>query len=226
MQQCVHLRPDFPAWRRSSSEELVNAVTHGIGFVIATVGSLVMMPSVLAMGQTNLTIGCSVYLLSLVTVYAMSTLSHSATSVRWKSLFRQLDQAFIYVLIVATYTPFALAFLPGHRWDVLLAAMWLVALIGFFAKLLFAHRVETASVVSYIFLGWMPIVAIPTLYHTAPQGVFQAIMAGGAFYTVGTFFLVYDERVKHFHAAWHLCVISGSACHFLGILAYVVHRGM
>jgi hemolysin III len=45
---------------------------------------------------------------------------------------------------------------------------------------------------------------------------------GGACYTVGTLFLTYDERVRHFHAVWHLCVIAGSACHFLGILLFVV----
>jgi hemolysin III len=222
MEQCVSLRPNFPAWRRTSSEEAVNALTHGFGFVFAAVGSLVMMPNVLAAGRPALTVGCAIYLFSLMAVYAMSTLSHSATSVRWKSRFRQLDQAFIYLLIVATYTPFSLAFLHGPRWDLLMAAMWTVALVGFFAKILFAHRVETVSVVSYVMLGWMPIFSIPTLYRVAPEGVIQAIIAGGVFYTVGTFFLVYDEHVKHFHAAWHLCVISGSACHFLGILLYVV----
>jgi hemolysin III len=226
MAQCLPIRPEFPAWRRSSSEEFVNAVTHGIGFVIATMGSLVMMPRVLASGRSELTIGCGLYLLSLLAVYAMSTLSHSATSLRWKSLFRQLDQAFIYLLIVATYTPYSLAFLHGLKWDILMAAMWTVALVGFIAKIIFAHRVETVSVVSYVLLGWMPVVSIPTLYQYAPPGVFQAIIAGGIFYTIGTFFLVYDERVKHFHAIWHLCVISGSACHFAGILTYVVRGGM
>lgn len=221
MEHYAHIRPDYPAWRRTSSEELVNAVTHGLGFAVAAAGALVLMSGVLATGKTDLIVGCGAYLISLLSVYAMSTLSHSATSVRWKSLFRQLDQAFIYVLIVGTYTPYSIAYLHGWTWNALLAGMWFIALVGFCAKVFFAHRVEAVSVASYVMLGWIPIVSIPAMYQIAPQSV-HAIIAGGIFYTVGTLFLVYDEQVKHFHAIWHLCVISGSACHFLGLLFFVV----
>ncbi len=185
-----------------------------------------MMNGVLAARNPKLTFGCGVYLASLMAVYAMSTLSHSATSVRWKSLFRQLDQAFIYLLIVGTYTPFSIAYLHGWYWDLLLGAMWTVAVLGFIAKTFFAHRVEAVSVASYVTLGWMPIVAIPALYHAAPAGTFEAVIAGGLCYTVGTLFLIYDEHVKHFHVVWHLCVMSGSACHFIGMLVFVVRGGV
>jgi hemolysin III len=225
MEQIAQLRQQFPAWRRSSEEELVNAVTHGLGFVISVAGSLVMMSAVLASGNSPLVVGCGLYLISLMAVYAMSTLSHSPTSFRLKLLFRQLDQAFIYLLIVGTYTPFALAFLHGWQWDILMAAMWMVALTGFVAKVFFAHEVHAVPVKTYIVLGWMPIVALPSLYFATPAGAFDSIIAGGVFYSLGTFFLIRDDRVRHFHAIWHLCVMAGSACHFLGIYAYVVHGG-
>lgn len=223
MEQCAEIRPDYPAWRRSEADEFVNTVTHGLGFILAVVGSLVMMDGVRSVNNFQLAVGCGVYLVSLMSVYAMSTLSHSATTVRWKTLFRQLDQAFIYILIVGTYTPFSLAYLHGTQWDLLLVVMWTVASIGFIAKTFFAHRVEAVSVASYVTLGWLPIVTIPTLLQLAPSGVLDAIFAGGLCYTVGTIFLIYDERVKHFHAAWHVCVMSGSACHFFGMLIFVVN---
>ena len=226
MEQLAQLRPDYPAWRRSSSEELVNTVTHAFGFVVAVLGSLIMMSAVLVTGNRALTVGCVLYLVNLMAVYAMSTLSHSATSVRWKSLFRQLDQAFIYLLIVGTYTPFSIAYLHGWYWNVLMGVMWVVALTGFAAKVLFAHKVEAVSVTSYVFLGWMPIIALPALWFAAPPGAFDGIILGGMFYTVGTLFLTYDERVRHFHAIWHLCVLTGSACHFTALLVYVVHGGI
>jgi hemolysin III len=219
------VRPDFPAWRRSATDELVNAATHGLGLVVALVGAFAMSSTVLAIPDARLAFGCVVYLTSLVAVYAMSTFSHSATSVRWKSLFRQLDQAFIYLLIVGTYTPFSFAYLREPKWFALLAVMWVVAIVGFTAKLFFAHRVEACSVVPCVFLGWMPILAVPTLWYTAPAGAFTCMIAGGLCYTVGTLFLVYDERVRHFHAAWHLSVIAGSACHFFGIFAFVIEGG-
>ena len=226
MEQFAQLREQFPVWRRTAEEEQVNALTHGLGFVIALAGSLVMMSGVLALGNTRLIVGCALYLTSLIAVYAASTLSHSPTSFRWKLLFRQFDQAFIYLLIVGTYTPYALAYLHGWQWNLLLAAMWTVALAGFVAKLFFKHQVHAVPVKSYVVLGWMPIVALPALWHAAPSGAFEAIIAGGVFYTIGKLFLMHDDRVRHFHAIWHLCVIAGSTCHFLGILVFVVHGGM
>ncbi len=226
MEQIAQLRQEYPTWRRSSEEEFVNAVTHGLGFAIAVAGSIVMMSSVRAVGNTQLIIGCALYLMSLMAVYAMSTLSHSPTLFRSKCLFRQLDQAFIYLLIAGTYTPYAVAYLHGWQWDVLMAAMWMVALTGFVAKVFFAHQVHAVPVKTYLALGWMPILALPSLWYIAPAGAFDAIIAGGVFYTIGTYFLMRDHRVRHYHAIWHLCVIAGSACHFLGILLFVVHGGI
>ena len=177
--------------------------------MFAAVGSLVMMPGVLATGRPALTAGCAIYLFSLMAVYAMSTLSHSAASVRWKSRFRQLDQAFIYLLIVATYTPFSLAFLHGPQWDLLLAAMWTVALIGFFEDPLrppgrngFGRLVRNARLDADLFDPD----AIPSCTgRRFPGDHCRRHVLHGSYV-----FLVYDEYVKHFHAAWHLCVISGS----------------
>jgi hemolysin III len=225
MDHCAHPQHHLPASRRSSRDELMNAATHGFGLLLAVVGALVMTVGMSAHGESRLVIGCGLYLASLVSVYAMSTLSHSSTSPRWKPLFRQLDQGFIYLLIAATYTPFSLAYLRGGLWWVLLGAMWVAALYGFAAKVFFAHRVEAVSIASYILLGWLPIISLPTLLRSAPIGTSVSILAGGLCYTVGTLFLVYDGRARHFHAVWHLCVIAGSACHFLGMLMFVVPGG-
>lgn len=216
------LRPELTAASRSGTDELLNASTHAVGLVIAVIGALVMMSSVFAVENAWLAMSCAVYMTSLAAMYAMSTLSHSSTSPKWRSLFRKLDQAFIYILIVATYTPFSLAYLRGNVWLMLLGAMWVVALIGFAAKVCFAHRVEAVSITSYVVLGWMPVIAVPALWRAAPRTAIVLMIAGGVCYTVGTLFLVNDERVRHFHVAWHLLVIGGSVCHFFGIWEFVV----
>ncbi len=222
MNDCPTPLSELPAWKRSAYDELVNAATHAFGFVLAIVGALVMFSGVRAQSDSLLAIGCGVYLLSLLAVYAMSTLSHSAASPRWKSLFRRLDQGFIYVVIVATYTPLSLASLRGAFWWTVLGVMWAAALAGFVAKVFFAHRTEAVSVVSYLALGWLPALAVPEFVRLVPAAALWSMFLGGVCYTVGTLFLMYDERVRHFHAAWHLCVIAGSTCHFIGILVFVV----
>lgn len=199
----------------------MNAGTHALGLLLAVLGALVMAGAISADGDTWRTIGCVVYLASLVTVYAMSTLSHVISEPRWKLLFRRLDQGFIYLLIVATYTPFSLAYLRTGPWWALLVAMWAVAIVGFVSKVFFSHRVEAVSLASYLLLGWMPLLAAPTLLRIMPLGALLWMVGGGLCYTFGTLFLMNDERVRHFHAVWHVCVIAGSACHFLGILIFV-----
>jgi hemolysin III len=226
MEQIAQLRQEYPAWRRSSEEETVNAITHGLGFIISVGASVAMMSAVLSTGNSTLAAGCVMYLISLMAVYAASTLSHSPTSFRARLLFRQLDQAFIYLLIAGTYTPYALAYLDAWYWNVLMVAMWTVALAGFVAKVFFAHQVHAVPVSSYLALGWMPTVALPALFMAAPSGAVEAIIAGGGFYMLGTFFLLRDDKVRHFHAIWHLCVMAGSACHFVGIYSFAIRGGI
>jgi hemolysin III len=218
-------RPDFTVLRPSADEELANAVTHGIGLALAAVGTLVMMTGVTAHDNFRLAVGCAAYLFTLVAVYAMSTVSHTVSTPKWRMFFRQLDQAFIFLLIVGTYTPYSLAYLNGPFWNVLLAFMWSYALAGFALKAVFAHRIDTGSVMPYLFLGWMSIIALPAIWQLAPHAEFALIIGGGVCYMIGTIFLLNDEKVRHFHAAWHLWVIAGSTCHFMGLLAYVVQAG-
>jgi hemolysin III len=215
-------RPDFTVLRPPADEELVNAVTHGIGLAMAAVGSLVMMVDVTSLGNVQLSVGCAAYLFTLVAVYAMSTVSHSVAEPKRRTLFRQLDQAFIFLLIVGTYTPYSIAYLHGILWTLVLAVMWFVAITGFASKAFFAHRIENGSALPYLFLGWMSIIALPTIWHAAPAGVFALIIGGGVCYMVGCVFLLNDVRFRHFHAAWHLWVMGGSTCHFMGLLLFVV----
>jgi hemolysin III len=217
----MQVSTESPAWDRSDSDELVNAMTHGLGLLLAAVGGLVMAWAVMGKDVWR-TIGCAVYLASLVAVYSMSTLSHSAKSPELKSWFRRLDQGCIYLLIVATYTPFSLAYLRTGVWLAALAAMWVFAIVGFVSKVFFAHRVEAVSLGSYIILGWIPAISVPALVGTLPIGALWWMLGGGVCYSVGTLFLTYDQHVRHFHAVWHLLVIAGSTCHFLGILLFVV----
>jgi len=214
---------EFLGWRLSCAEERANAITHGLGFLLSTAGAIVMAMNVLGDGDVWRQIGCGVYVASLIAVYAMSTLSHTATTRQWRSFFRALDQGCIYFLIAATYTPFSLAYLRTTPWWLLLGAIWAIALWGFLSKVVFAHRIEAVSLWPCIVLGWMPTVSVPALVGVVPMAAFWWMLVGGLCYTVGTIFLRFDDKVRHFHAVWHVMVLAGSACHFLAIFAFVAH---
>lgn len=221
MDSCQVLPHEFLNWRLSRSEERANVITHGLGFLLSLVGAIAMAASVYGDGDVWRQVGCSVYAASLVALYAMSTLSHSATSPRWRSFFRALDQGCIYLLIAATYTPFSLVYLRTAPWWLLLGAIWAIACWGFLSKVVFSHRVEAVSLWPYVLLGWMPTISVPALADVVPAAAFWWMLVGGLCYSVGTIFLRYDYKVRHFHTVWHLMVLAGSACHFLAIFAFV-----
>ncbi len=204
----------------SPAEELANRITHGIGFVLSVAGAA-LMATVLGDGDTSRTVGCAIYLASMIAVYAMSTLSHTFTSPRLRTLFRALDQGAIYLLIAGTFTPFAMTYLSG-AWLWLLAACWAVALWGFGSKVLFAYRVESVSMWPCVLLGAMPFASVPTLIGIVSWVALWWMILGVVCYMIGLYFWLNDRKVRHFHAAWHLLVMAGSTVHFVGIMLFVV----
>lgn len=208
------------SYRLSPPEELVNSITHGIGLILSILGVMVMMAAV-ERGDVWRAAGCGVYIASLITVYAMSTILHSCQTPRWKSFFRALDQGSIYLLVAATYTPFSLAYLRTSVWWILLSAIWGVALCGFLAKVLFVYRIEAPSIWPCVFISGIPFISTPTLLGVISIAALWWMLVGVACYAVGLVFFVNDERVRHFHAVWHVFVIAGSMCHFMGIYMFV-----
>jgi hemolysin III len=128
----------------------------------------------------------------------------------------------IYLFMAGSYTPIALTWLRGGAWWVLHLLIWGTALTGFASKAVFGHRVrsEAVSTVLYLVLGWMPILAAWPILAAIPGPLAGWYLAGGVCYTAGLAFFHYDSRVPYFHAAWHVMVIAGSACQYLGILFY------
>jgi hemolysin III len=207
------------------SEEIANSITHGIGLALAAVAAAALMIQAVGQGDVWFIASCAIYAVTLVALYAASTLSHVFHSSRLRTLFRILDQACIYLLIAGTFTPFALVYLRHGWWLLLFAVMWAIALAGFFSKVLWAHRIEAVSTSIYLALGWLPVTSVRTILQLVPAACLWWMLAGGLCYTVGTIFLALDRKVPFFHATWHLLVIAGSACHFIGIYGYLSPAG-
>lgn len=202
----------------SNADEFANSVTHGGGILLSLVGAGFMLPAAQSSGG-GVQLASLAYLLSLVAVYVLSTLSHVVQSEAQRNRMRAWDQGAIYFLIVGTYTPFVAAFLPGMHAMLIVSAMWLAAGVGFWSKVVAKHRVNAMSTWSYIALGWLPALA---LAGHVPFDCVVWMAIGGISYTGGIVFLVLDHRVKYFHAIWHIMVIAASACHYYAIMKYVV----
>ena len=201
-------------------DESANLITHGLGFLLSLVATVYLMRLVVPGHQLQTIVACGVYCSTLVLLYAASTLSHTFHDLELRRLFRTLDQACIFLLIAGSITPYAVIFLNHGWWWLLLWTMWGLALTGV-VFVLRRRDLSGPAKFSYGVMGWLPIVALWELYHRAPLDMLLWLVAGGAFYSIGAIFLTLDRRVRYFHAVWHLLVIAGSICHYVGIIAYV-----
>ena len=221
MERHRELRAEALPWQYVP-EETANSVTHGIGLVLSIAGAAALLTAAGLYGNGWLVAGCGVYATTLVAVYAASTLSHMFEGTSLRRIFRILDQAFIYLLIAGTYTPFALGYLRGGWWWLLSGLVWGVALAGFLSKTVWQHRIEAIAVWAYVVLGWLPYIAIARVLQLLPVQAIWWLLVGGLCYLVGIVFLKLDRQFPYFHAAWHVVVIAGSVCHYVAILFYAV----
>lgn len=207
--------------RDSPAEEWVSAVTHGIGLVLGTVGLGALITLGALRGDPGRLAGGLVFGVTLVFLYAASTLYHSARQPRLKYIWRTVDHIAIYYLIAGTYTPVLLTFFEGGWQWALLAAVWTLALAGTVYKLFFIGRHPRFSLAVYLGMGWLWIVALEPMLALVPPGGLAGLAAGGLFYTLGVVFYAW-RRLPYNHAIWHLFVLAGSGCHYAVVAYYVL----
>jgi hemolysin III len=206
---------------QTPAEELVNGLTHAVAALASLAGGACLTAAAVRRGDPLMTMGCAVYAASLITVFTMSTLSHTVRAPRLRGMFRALDQASIYLLIAGSATPFLIQYLLPFGWDWMLPVLWGLALLWAWDKLR-GHRVNSISVVSYVSLAWLPMIAARPILAAMPAGCAALVFAMGACYMSGIPFLLYDDRRRYVHAIWHLFVVAASACSFAAIAIYVV----
>jgi hemolysin III len=199
---------------------LANAITHGIGAVFAVAGAAYLI-AVSTHGTARLVVSCSVFSGTMVLVYICSTLYHSLVRTRARHVLHVLDHSSIYLLIAGTYTPFTLISLRGPVGWLLFGVEWSLAVAGVVVKSFAVDRFEVASALVYLFQGWFIVVAVVPLLHSIGWHGLLWLGAGGLAYTLGIVFFALD-RLRYFHATWHLFVLAGSVAHYFAILYYVV----
>ncbi|MFB3924778.1 MAG: hemolysin III family protein [Syntrophales bacterium] len=207
--------------RNISFEEIANSITHGAGLVLSIVGLVVLVAFASIFGSVPHIVSCSVFGTTLVLLYASSTLYHSFQAPRLKRIFKTMDHACIYLLIAGTYTPFTLVSLRGGWGWALFGIVWGMAAFGVVFKIFFVYRFRILSIVIYLLMGWLVVIAAKTLLARMPAGGLILLLLGGLSYTGGVVFYVW-KRIPYHHAVWHIFVLAGSAFHYFAVLFYVL----
>lgn len=212
-------KPTIEERKPSAREEIANTISHGIGLVLAIVATPILIIAATRYGTVWNMVGVSVFAASMLMLYLASTLYHALTHDGAKRVFRMLDHSAIFLLIAGTYTPFTLGVLRGPWGWTLFGLVWALAAIGLVMKMLFGARYSWLSVILYLTMGWLVVIAAPQVLLRVPLSGLAWILAGGIAYTGGIAFYA-AHRTRYAHFAWHLFVIVGTVCHFFAVLWY------
>jgi hemolysin III len=203
----------------SSREEVANSISHGLGLLLALVALPILVLAAIEIGSVRFLVGVSVFGGTMVLLYLASTLYHSISHEAAKQIFRIFDHTAIFLLIAGSYTPFSLGVLHGPWGWSLLAIVWTLAIIGITLKIRKRTRHSRMSIVLYVIMGWLAVVAVKPMVMLIPVPGILLILAGGLAYTGGLAFFA-AQRIRYNHFIWHLFVIAGTTCHFFAVLWY------
>lgn len=202
--------------------EVLNAVTHGIGAGLSIAGLVILLVKGARLGSAVHVVSYAIYGSTLILLFLSSTLFHSLIFTRAKKVFQVFDHSSIFLLIAGSYTPFCLLSVKGWLGWLLFVLIWLMAISGVVYKSLTLHKQETVkniSTVIYIIMGWLCLTAAKPLYDSLGFTGTALLVAGGVSYTLGAAFYSL-KSVRFMHVVWHLFVMLGAGFMFFSILFF------
>jgi hemolysin III len=199
-------------------EEIANAISHGLGFLLAVASLPILVMHMSAQGSAINVVAVCVFSGTMMLLYLVSTLFHALPEGRAKNRLNRLDHSAIYLFIAGSYTPFMLGALHGVWGWTLFGIVWAAAAVGVTAKLLNRFKHPLLSTGLYVAMGWVAVIgAGPMMERISTAGIVWLVV-GGLSYTLGAVVFLLDNRVRYAHFVWHLFVLGGSTCHFFAVL--------
>jgi len=210
--------------QQTVGEEIFNAVSHGVGALLALGAFGVVVGFAAVRADAYLIVSAALYGMMMFFMYMSSALYHAAIHARFKFALNIFDHNAIYLMIAGTYTPFCLgplrAYSPGWGWSIF-GVVWGLAIVGIVFQSVFINRYRALSTATYVLMGWVVIVAVYPMHKAMGLAALLWILAGGVCYTLGVVFYAW-KSMKYAHAIWHLFILAGSMFHYFTILFYVM----
>ena len=204
--------------------ERFNAYSHLLGALLSTVGCVLLLTKAAASSAPLSIISAAAYGACLIVLYVGSTVYHSVRQSALKNALQKFDHCAIYLLIAGSYTPFSLITLNGAWGWSLFGVSWGLAAFGIVQELTVSRNSEKRllSMLVYVVMGWMVLVAIYPLFNTLSGWGLFWLALGGVLYSGGIYWFINDDKIKHGHGIWHVFVLLGSLAQFISIYFYVI----
>ena len=199
--------------RYTLGEEITNGITHGLGAVLAVVGTVVLL--IHAPKNALSIVSVSLYSASMVLLYCISTLYHALGVNRAKKVFQVLESLHdLSAHCRHVYAGFASVHRRFHRLDSGVDRVG-IRRGGHCAQCRKHAEFRVVSMISYMAMGWCVIFFLPALLAAIDTVSLILLVAGGVLYTGGAIFYGVGRKVKYMHGVWHVFCLAGSVLHFL-----------
>lgn len=207
-------------WDQTRREEIANSISHGFGLAAAMVATPFLCFAAARQPNQAFYVGTIIFVATMWLLYLCSTLYHAWPQTRLKCALQIMDHVAIFLLIAGTYSPFTLGPLRGAFGWTMFGLIWLLTGIGIAIKLRTGVRWKKVSLILYLGMGWLILIAVRQFVLVVPTQTVIWLFAGGIAYTSGLIFFD-NRRVRYSHFVWHLFVLVGTACHFCAIFSCV-----
>jgi len=207
----------------SLSEELINAISHGIGAALSIAGLVLLIVKSADQHNGYALAASIVYGISLILLYTVSCVYHSLSpKLRAKKVLRVIDHCNVFLLVAGTFTPVCLVVLNGINGWILFSIIWTVTLIGIILNSIDVDKFNAASVVCHLLAGWSMLFMInPLIAGFSKMGLIFLVI-GGLCYSVGAILYGIGSKKKYFHSIFHFFCLAGSIFHFFMIFSFIL----
>ncbi|GBF29338.1 hypothetical protein MnTg03_00909 [bacterium MnTg03] len=204
--------------------EKLNSISHLVGAALALIGLGALLSVSIQTRDPWVISSFSVFGISMVLLYTISTLYHSFSVSRLKNIFQIFDHISIYLLIAGTYTPYMLVTQRDANGWLIMGIIWSLAVAGILSEIFLSGRaVKVGQMIIYLGMGWACTFDFASLKAALPETGLLWLTAGGLAYTAGVVFYILDkmDKLTHAHGIWHFFVLTGTISHFISIIGYV-----
>lgn len=201
-------------------EEIVNAITHGIGAALAIAGLVLLI--IKADSAIGIVTGI-LYAVIMIVLYVISCIYHSLSfRLKGKKVLRILDHCNVQLMVAGTYTPICLSMLGGTLGWVMFSIVWAVTIVAVIVNCINLEKYKVVSVICNLLLGWAALFIIKPLVAACPSTGLALLIWGGVVYSIGAILYGLGHKVRYMHSVFHFFVIGGSILHYFMIFFYAV----
>ena len=204
----------------SLHELLADGIVHALALLAGVIAFPVLLVHALQTSGIGTFAALTVYAAGFFLMWGFSLAYNMTPPSMLKWLLRRFDHSMIYVMIAGTYTA-VIPHLESQGWAWALGiVVWSGAALGILVKVVLPGRYDRLSILAYILLGWVGVIAIGPVSAALPAVSLWLLAAGGLTYVAGVGFYVW-ERLRFQNAIWHMFVAVAAGLHFAAVAVAV-----